>query len=78
MEIEITKVERGKDEQKFFGECNYYYKTDKGEISLLHPCLMTFNQFEIYSIEPEEGLFEDVERYDTLEEAEARINYLLK
>jgi len=52
------------------------YKTDKGEISLLTPCRATFNTFEIYCIEG--GLFEDIERYNTLQEAEERINFLLE
>ncbi len=51
------------------------YKTDKGEISLLTPCPATSATFEIYCIEGD--LFEDVERYDSLEEAEERINSLL-
>ena len=51
------------------------YKTEKGEISMLTPCRATFNTYEIYCIEGD--LFDDIERYDTLEEAEARINELL-
>lgn len=51
------------------------YKTEKGEISMLTPCRATFNSYEIYCIEG--NLFDDIERYDTLEEAEARINELL-
>ena len=51
------------------------YKTVKGEISLLTPCRATFNTFEIYCING--NLFEDIERYDTLQEAEERIHNLL-
>ena len=51
------------------------YKTVKGEISMLTPCRATFNSYEIYCCEG--GLFDDIERYDTLEEAEERINELL-
>lgn len=54
---------------------SHRYKTDKGEISLLHPCMSTFEQYEIYCIEG--ALFADIERYETLEEAETRINELL-
>lgn len=54
---------------------SFRYKTDKGEISMLTPCKATFNSYEIYCIC--ENLFDDVERYDTLEEAEERINSLL-
>ena len=52
------------------------YKTDKGIISMLTPCRATMGTYEIYCIEGD--LFEDVERYDTLEEVEARINELLE
>lgn len=54
---------------------SHRYKTDKGEISLVHPCPVTMEQYEIYCIEG--NLFEDIERFDTLEEAEARIKELL-
>ena len=55
---------------------SHRYKTDKGEISLLTPCRATFNTFEIYCTEG--GLFDDIERYETLQEAEERINFLLE
>lgn len=51
------------------------YKTDKGEISLLTPCKATMNLYEIYCIEGK--LFDDIERYDTLQESEQRIQELL-
>lgn len=51
------------------------YKTEKGEISLLEPCMVTMGMYEIYCIEGD--LFDDIERYDTLEEAEERISILL-
>lgn len=51
------------------------YITELGEISMLSPCRATFNTYEIYCCVGD--LFEDVERYDTLEEAETRINALL-
>lgn len=52
------------------------YKTEKGEISLVEPCGITQNTFEIYCING--NLFEDVERYDSLEQAESSIKtYLL-
>ena len=51
------------------------YSTDKGEISLVGPCMATMQTFEIYCIEGD--LFCDIERYDTKEEAEKRIKELL-
>lgn len=54
---------------------SHRYKTDKGEISCVHPCMATMDRYEIYCIEGE--LFGDIERYDTLEEAETRISELL-
>lgn len=58
------------------GMTNYRYKTEVGEISLIHPCYFTLDQYEIFSIDG--NLFEDIERYSTLEEAEKRITELLK
>lgn len=55
---------------------SHRYKTDKGEVSLLYPCLATNYYYEIYSVEG--NLFVDVERYNTFQEAEKRINELLK
>lgn len=55
---------------------SHRYITDKGEISLLYPCRATMNTYEIYCIDC--TLFEDIERYDTLEEAEERINQLIE
>jgi len=55
---------------------SHRYKTNKGEISLLPPCRATFESFEIFCLEGD--LFEDTERYDSLKEAEKRINELLK
>jgi len=52
------------------------YKTDKGEISLLAPCIATMDTYEIYCCKGD--LFDDIERYDTIVEAEERINELLK
>ena len=51
------------------------YSTEKGEISLITPCLSTQRSYEIYCIEGE--LFDDIERYHTLNEAESRIFDLL-
>ena len=42
---------------------------------MLTPCRATFNSYEIYCCEG--GLFDDIERYDTLGETEERINELL-
>ena len=52
---------------------NYRYKTHKGEVSLLTPSTSTMGMYEIYCPE----LFEDIERYETLEDAEERIIELL-
>ena len=54
---------------------SHRYKTDLGEISLLYPSPATSNLYEIHCIIGE--LFEDVEGFYTLEEAEQRINELL-
>jgi len=54
---------------------SHRYKNERGEISLVHPCMATMDRYEIYCIEG--GLLEDVERFDTLEEAEERITELL-
>jgi len=51
------------------------YSTDRGRISLLSPCKSTFYNFEIYCLEG--YLFDDIERFNTLEKAEARIKELL-
>jgi hypothetical protein len=51
------------------------YSTNKGEISLVGPCMATMQLFEIFCIEGD--LFDDVERYDTKEEAVNRIKELL-
>jgi len=59
-----------------FGASSHRYKTEKGEISLIHPVHYTNNRYEIFCIEGD--LFEDVERFDTLEEAEERIKSLLE
>ena len=55
---------------------SHRYKTDKGEISLVNPCFATLNSYEIYCISGD--LFEDIERFPTLKEAESRISELLE
>lgn len=55
---------------------SHRYKTHIGEISLLPPCRATLYSFEILSIDGD--LFENIERYDTLQEAEKRIYELLE
>lgn len=47
------------------------YKNDRGEISLLTPCMATMDQYEIYCISGD--LFEGTPRFCTLEEAESEI-----
>jgi hypothetical protein len=56
-------------------ENSHRYKNDKGEISLLYPSRATMGDFEIFCIEGD--LFDDVERYNSLQEAEQRISELL-
>lgn len=55
---------------------SHRYKTLKGEISLVHPCASTMDSYEIYCIQGE--LFDDIEIFDSLEEAEGRIYELLE
>lgn len=55
---------------------SHRYRTDKGQISLIHPCRATSDTYEIYCIEG--NLLKDVERFLTLEKAEKRIRKLLK
>ena len=51
------------------------YSSEKGLISLLEPCGATMGCYQIYCIGG--NLFDDIERYDTLDEVECRINELL-
>ena len=51
------------------------FSSNKGEISMLTPCESTRGQYEIFSTEG--NLFEDIERYWSIEEVQARINELL-
>ena len=51
------------------------YLNEKGCISLIHPCRTTMNLFEIYCIEGD--LFDDIERFDSLDEAESAIRTYL-
>lgn len=54
---------------------SHRYKTDKGEISMIYPSWVSMDMYEIFCIEGK--LFDDIERFDTIEEAEERINELL-
>lgn len=54
---------------------SHRYKTELGEISCVHPCTSTQHMFEIYCISG--NLFDDIERYPSKPEAEARIYELL-
>ncbi len=51
------------------------YSSEKGLISMVGPCAATMGTYEIYCLKG--NLFDDIERYDTLEEAETRICELL-
>jgi len=60
------------------GKFQYIYSSDKGEVSLvkfLNYCKDGDNFWEIYSTKG--NLFEDVERFDSKKEAEARIREVL-
>ena len=54
---------------------SHRYKKGNKEISLLYPNTFTIDCYEIYCISGD--LFDGIERYDTLGEAEARIMELL-
>jgi len=58
----------------FIGD-SHRYTTDKGTISLVYPSKYTCGMFEIYSIDGD--LFDDIERYPTIKDAEDRIGELL-
>lgn len=60
--------------QQFLGD-SHRYETDKGIISMVFPCYANFQTYEIYCIEG--NLFEDVERYETIELAEKRVIELI-
>tara|TARA_R110000803_G_scaffold155705_1_gene220298 strand:- start:70 stop:306 length:237 start_codon:yes stop_codon:yes gene_type:complete len=51
------------------------FTTEKGSISMIHPCEFTNEEYEIYSLEGD--LFDDVERYPYHKEVMERINNLL-
>ena len=55
---------------------SHRYETEKGIISCVHPCFATFDTYEICCVKGD--LFDDIERYNTLEEAEDRIKKLLE
>mgnify|MGYP003394976998 CR=1 FL=1 len=55
---------------------SHRYTSIKGEISLLYPSWATMDMYEIYCIKG--NLFEDIERFETLKEAEERIIKLLE
>ena len=76
MEIKWKRKEAESHIQsKYFGK-RFVYSSKKGEISMIGPCFATCNQYEIYDV-GETDLFNDIERYDTLEEVEKRISELL-
>lgn len=55
---------------------NEVHTTDKGSISMIPPCWVTMDMYEIYCLEG--NLFDDIERFYTKEEAMERINNLLQ
>lgn len=74
------KVISKKIVEGYFNNSHRYFlqlgQSFKKEISLVYPCYYTLDTFEIYCIEGD--LFDGVERYNTLREAENRIKELLK
>ena len=59
------------------GIINFYkFSSKKGVISCLLPCVHTFNLFEIYCLEGR--LFDDIERYNNIEEVNKRVEELLQ
>lgn len=64
------------EKQNKYYSHDHRYTSNKGEIYILYPCYLTLQRYEIYCIKG--SLFDDIERYDTLEEAEQRINELLE
>ena len=68
-----------KTEQEHWDKNNrqFHYTDGTEVISLIYPAYYTMFKFEIYQIRGNRNLFEDVERFDTLEEAETRIKELL-
>ena len=54
---------------------SHRYASERGEISMIYPCVASMHRYEIYCLRGD--LFGDIERYDTLGEAEERIRSLL-
>lgn len=54
---------------------NKVYTTDLGSISMIPPSYVSDYSYEIYCLEGD--LFDDIERFKTLEAAEERVNNLL-
>lgn len=75
MKTNINKKIVPNDSGNYFGFTNYLYESNKGTISLITPSIISMELYEIYCIKGE--LLEDIERFDTLDEAEERINQLL-
>lgn len=60
-----------------FGQWQYFYENEKGVIdAVLLPNYFS-DGIDLWEIWSNEKLFEDVERFDTLEEAEERIKEIL-
>jgi hypothetical protein len=75
-EWELAK-ERGHEIPLIFGKYQFIYSSKKGKISLilLKKYFCGIDTWEIYCLKGD--LFEDVERFDTKEEAEKRIREIL-
>lgn len=55
---------------------SYRYITEKSQISLVRPSILTHNMFEIYCLDG--NLFKGPKRYGTLEEAEKYIEEIIQ
>jgi hypothetical protein len=75
--IEVRKIHKKIiTRNSFFGiSDSHRYISEKGEISLIHPCIATMESYEIYCIRG--NLLDDIERFETLEAAEKEIERLL-
>ena len=77
--IDEFMLSKGLDPSPLIGKYQYIYSSEKGKISLVElPDYFKDGKtlWEIYSLEGD--LFEDIERFDSKEEAENTIEELLK
>lgn len=73
---EVLTIRIDKSISSLTASDSHKYITEVGTISLLYPCFATMQRYEIFCTEGD--LFFDIERYNTLEEAEERIYEILE